>query len=567
MTHWTKEKVYHYMNVVTWYLTHVRVKNPVSVQHHEQLLQLPGGQYSNPQLRQQRELRPQFNSSSPSLTVTPVGSPQLSAQQCLLNAQANMIDSLHNSSLTGSETRNASGLQYGLERSQQCNLSRPHQTSLITSPSGSQIGLEQRTVSPLQHCSMTTVHQNTGSMPKRTMVNALDPTMNSLPSSSIINPFQPNMQQQKHKMAQTQKLKQPIQPQLIEQNRLSLMQKMNEVNEPKVGQAIGVGNRMLQAEQLLLPSTPSQLPAASPQPSHNSSPRVDLKNAFLPFSKAGTPSQSTTSPFIVPSPSTPLTSSSILVDSQKNTSSIYPLPIAEDTKQPQAVPAKQTAIQNQSIATSTPGILSSPLPTDFTSLEGNQQSHAQGQPFKRLLEVVKSISHNALSASVQDIGAVVTLIDRRAGTSPFGESRNGVSQDLAEDIRYQLQSGDDFSLQYATVSEERMNRHISVLALDALSSPFGENNSFEHIRGQVPEMESTATSQIKRSKMEPNIVLLQEIKAINMQLVETVLDVVLDCTKDAAKAGEGTIVRCSYKALGLSEDFKLHCALSQMVGL
>ena len=53
--------------------------------------------------------------------------------------------------------------------------------------------------------------------------------------------------------------------------------------------------------------------------------------------------------------------------------------------------------------------------------------------------------------------------------------------------------------------------------------------------------------------LQPNNELWDEIKYINQWLVETVID--LDSTEDVSttEAGEGTIIRCSYSAVGYKE--------------
>ncbi|KAJ0936773.1 hypothetical protein HanRHA438_Chr03g0134851 [Helianthus annuus] len=64
---------------------------------------------------------------------------------------------------------------------------------------------------------------------------------------------------------------------------------------------------------------------------------------------------------------------------------------------------------------------------EFTSPDGNHgvlpsmgpgKSTVTEQPLERLLKAVKSISPTALSASVSDIGSVVSMIDRIAGSAP-----------------------------------------------------------------------------------------------------------------------------------------------------
>ncbi|KAJ6932279.1 hypothetical protein NC651_007872 [Populus alba x Populus x berolinensis] len=79
-----------------------------------------------------------------------------------------------------------------------------------------------------------------------------------------------------------------------------------------------------------------------------------------------------------------------------------------------------------SLAIGTPGISVSPLLADFTSPDGahggalttvSGKSNVTEQPLEYLIEAVKSPSPKALSASVGDIGSVVSMIDRIAGSA------------------------------------------------------------------------------------------------------------------------------------------------------
>ncbi|KAJ6932248.1 hypothetical protein NC651_007846 [Populus alba x Populus x berolinensis] len=79
-----------------------------------------------------------------------------------------------------------------------------------------------------------------------------------------------------------------------------------------------------------------------------------------------------------------------------------------------------------SLAIGTPGISVSPLLADFTSPDGahggalttvSGKSNVTEQPLEYLIEAVKSLSPKALSASVGDIGSVVSMIDRIAGSA------------------------------------------------------------------------------------------------------------------------------------------------------
>lgn len=69
--------------------------------------------------------------------------------------------------------------------------------------------------------------------------------------------------------------------------------------------------------------------------------------------------------------------------------------------------------------------------------------------------------------------------------------------------------------------------------------------------------------------MQQNRDILGEIRAINLQLIETSLDVDLHLPEDAAGAGVGgggTIIKCSYNALGtLARCLRMQYASSQTV--
>ncbi|XP_073264199.1 mediator of RNA polymerase II transcription subunit 15a isoform X3 [Populus alba] len=92
-----------------------------------------------------------------------------------------------------------------------------------------------------------------------------------------------------------------------------------------------------------------------------------------------------------------------------------------------------------SLAIGTPGISASPLLADFTSPDGahggalttvSGKSNVTGQPLEYLIEAVKSLSPKALSASVGDIGSVVSMIDRIAGSAAGNGSRTAAGEDL-----------------------------------------------------------------------------------------------------------------------------------------
>lgn len=342
LVRYPKDKVCYYFNMIDRYLKFSRSKNFANVQHREQL-HPPGSHSVTSQQHQNRIKEVQFNPLRQGSTCTHLGSPQSFTQQSFPQSQENVINSLQNGSLVGSGIRNAmSTLPNGSPRSKQQYLSsHAQQTNMIASHNnGSQIGLEPRTISPLQHGSVKTIFQNTlnsqqpNSSP-RTSVSALDHTMSTLPSSSAINSFHLINQQLKYQMLQMENMKQPMQQPLIEKNkRQMLMQKKFDLQRHK--------------------------------------PNVQPADHF-PQSLA----------------------SSLPADHEKQSSGISPLSSTENTE-PSKTPVEraehsQATIQHQTLASGTQEISTSPLLIQFSSQESSQQSYEAGQPFKRLVESVCGI--------------------------------------------------------------------------------------------------------------------------------------------------------------------------------
>ncbi|KAL4607349.1 hypothetical protein ACB092_09G167000 [Castanea dentata] len=153
----------------------------------------------------------------------------------------------------------------------------------------------------------------------------------------------------------------------------------------------------------------------------------------------------------------------------------------------------------------------------------NQQTAAPKQPLERLLKAVESVSQKALSASIQEI-------DMIAGTTIDNVSKGSVGGGLAATL---------------------------------LSA--NEICSLKRLADDLSDLDSTARYQIKRPRIESKNELRNEIKCINQQLVETMID--LDSTEDLAstETGEGTVIRCSYSAVALSQNLKLLYASSHML--
>ncbi|KAM7505198.1 hypothetical protein LguiB_004102 [Lonicera macranthoides] len=205
------------------------------------------------------------------------------------------------------------------------------------------------------------------------------------------------------------------------------------------------------------------------------------------------------SPLISPSPSNPSTPPIEPAGPEKNPSGISSLSIVGPEENPETA----------------------------RNMEGSQQSHATEQPIQRLLNAVKSISPAALTASCKDIESVVSMIDE----VPLGGTIF------------------DIQCENSANSEGERRKRTCVMPLD------------DSLRLSCLQFDrSTATSKIKRPKIEASSTLLEEIKDINRNLVETTLEVDSNSADNISRAGVvlGTIVRCSYSGIGFAELFKLH---------
>lgn len=160
------------------------------------------------------------------------------------------------------------------------------------------------------------------------------------------------------------------------------------------GQRSGYHHQQLKSGAQFPISSPQLLQAASPQMPQHPSPQIDQQNLLTSLTKVGTPLQSTSSPFIVPSPSTPMAPSPMAVESEKVNSAVSVLSNAGNIGHQQTAGA---VTPGQSLAIGTPGISASPLLAEFISPDGNHgnasavvsgKSSVTEQPLERLLRVV-----------------------------------------------------------------------------------------------------------------------------------------------------------------------------------
>ncbi|CAI9770438.1 unnamed protein product [Fraxinus pennsylvanica] len=480
----------------------------------------------------------------------------------------------------------------------------PGQGNALNSLQQVAMGSLQNPASGQQQVNMNSISSHSGLSTLQSSHNPLQPTSNILPNQHVkqeqlMFPTQQNKQQFQQR--------QPIQQQYMQRQHLiqqqqqtnqqqsvqfaahqMLQHQMNETNEMKMRQQMGVKSGVLQQHhssgqrssyhQPLKPGTPFStsspqvLQASSPQV--HLSPQIDQQNLLTSHPKTGTPLQSANSPFVVPSPSTSMTPSIIPGESDKMNSVVASLSNAANPGHHQTTGA---SIPAQSLAIGTPGISASPLLAEFTSPDGTHgvvspmvlgNSNVVEQPLERLIKVVKSMSPKALSSSVSDISSVVSMIDRIAGSAPGNGSRAAVGEDLVAMTKCRLQARNFFA-QDGSSGTKRMRRYTSAMPSNVVSSTGSVNDSFYQLNGNESDGESTGASSIKRPRIEANHALEEELQEINERLIDTVVyisDEVVDPTAVAAtaKGGDGTIVKCSFSAVALSPNLKSQYASAQM---
>ncbi|XP_038887416.1 mediator of RNA polymerase II transcription subunit 15a-like [Benincasa hispida] len=610
-----KDKIGHYEKQIVSFLNSNRPRNRIST--------LPPGQHPPSHMQSIQQSQSQ---------MTPLQSPenQINSQLHSANMQGsvapvqqnNMNNMQHNSLPTFSGS------------AAQQNMTIPMQpgSSLESGQGNSLSSLQQVAVGSLQqNPANNSQRANNSSLPSQNGVNSLQPNINSLQSNPNMlqhqhlkqqDPQQMLQSQQQLKQQMQQRLKQQVlqhqqqqqqqqhpqqqQPQLHQQqsqlhqqgkqqlptqmqaHQMSQLNQM-EISELKMRQGLAVKPGMFQhvpttqrsayTHQQMKPGTsfpisPPIFQAASPQVTQNSSPQVDQQSLLSSITKTGTPLQSASSPFVVPSPSTPMAPSPMPGESEKPTSGVSTHTNVGNAGQQTSV----SATQAQSLAIGTPGISASPLLAEFSGTEGacanalptvSGKSSFTEQPLERLIKAVKSMSPKALISSVNGIGSVVSMIDRIAGSAPGNGSRAAVGEDLVAMTKCRLQAR-NFVPHDGPNGTKKMRRHTSAMPLNVVSSAGSINDVFKPLTGaETSDLESTATSSAKRPRVEANHVLLEEIREINQRLIDTVVvisDEVVDPSALAAAAdgSEGTIVKCSFSAVALSPSLKSQYTSAQM---
>ncbi|PKA57940.1 Mediator of RNA polymerase II transcription subunit 15a [Apostasia shenzhenica] len=502
------------------------------------------------------------------------------------------------------------------------NLDRGQLNSLASLQHGTMGSVQQSGLGSLQNSVSAGQQGNINNLSQSSM-NALQPNSSSLQNSSILQQQQHLKQQQQEQMIQSQQLKQQLQQRQMQQQLLQQQQRqqllqsqqplqqqlhqqqkpqqasqlpihqmpqinqMNELNELKARQGSGMksglyqqpypgGQRHNYYHQQLKPgasfpiSSAQNLQATSPQISHHSSPQIDQHNLLPSLTKTGTPLQSTGSPFVVPSPSTPIAPSPIPGDSEKQVSAVTTLPNAGQAAHQQS---GSVLPQAHSLAVATPGISASPLLAEFSSPDINPpnllttKTSASEKPIERLLKAVQSLSHKALGSAISDIGSVVSMVDRIAGSAPGNGSRAAAGEDLVAITKCRLQAR-NFMSQDGGASSKKMKRNTSAMPLNNVSTAGSVNDNFMQFSTLDSfDFESTATSRAKRHKVEVNHALQEEIRGINQWLIDTVVSISdedSDSIVTASEGGDGTIIKCSFSAVSLSPSLKAQFSSKQM---
>lgn len=503
----------------------------------------------------------------------------VSSLSAITSSQQSMAASLQTNSNLDSGLGNApnSMPQVAMPSLQQNPVSAPQQANINSLQSQNGVSMLQPNINPHQSSSNMLQNQHLKQQQEQQQQQILqNQQLKQIQNNRHIQ----QQMLQKHQLLQQQQLKQQQASQISAHQMPQLHQ--NDVND-KMRQGLGLrpgafpqhlSSAQRFAHQQLKPgasfpvSSPQLFQAVSPQINQHS-PQIDHQNLQQSVSKGGTPLQSANSPF-VPSPSTPLAPSPMPGDAEKPAVSSLSN-VANIGNQQSGAP-----VASQSLSIGTPGISPSPL-FECAGPDGthaNSSAVASGKssltelPLDRLLKAVKSISPKALSASVCDIGSVVSMIDRIAGSAPGNGSRATVGEDLVAMTKCRLQVRN--VPQDGSAGTKRMRRHTSAMPLNVAATVGSMNDNFKQFAGsETSELESTATSSIKKARTQVNHALLEEIREINERLIDTVVDVNDEgidpsVSTPPSEGSEGTIVRCSFSAVSLSPNLRSHYTSAQM---
>lgn len=114
---------------------------------------------------------------------------------------------------------------------------------------------------------------------------------------------------------------------------------------------------------------------------------------------------------------------------------------------------------------------------------------------------LRTTQRQSLAAAVSDIGSVVSMIDRIAGSAPGNGSRAAVGEDLVAMTKCRLQAR-NFITHDGSGTSKKMKRDTSAMPLNVLA-PGSVNDSLKQSYSvDTPELQSTATSRVKWQRAE-----------------------------------------------------------------
>lgn len=118
-----------------------------------------------------------------------------------------------------------------------------------------------------------------------------------------------------------------------------------------------------------------------------------------------------------------------------------------------------------------------------------------------ILKVGSSSPNLLLASSANDIGSVISMIDQIAGSAPGNGSRAAVGEDLVSMTKCRMQARNFMSHDGGSATK-KMKRHTIAMPLNVVSSAGSVHDSLKRTSVDTSEFESTATSRIKRAKIE-----------------------------------------------------------------
>ncbi|XP_049390566.1 mediator of RNA polymerase II transcription subunit 15a-like [Solanum stenotomum] len=241
-------------------------------------------------------------------------SQQLMKRQQAMNSlqqlmQQNNFTNLHHDSLSGVST-NSNSQQDMINTIQPgSNLDLGQGNFLSSLQQVSTGSLQQNHVNRRQHVNISSLSPQSGTNPVQANLGSLQQNSNVLQRMSQSQQMLQNQRQMQQLLLPRQPLMKPQQMEM----KTGILRKHHLMQQQSVGQRVGSHHPQMK----LGISSPQLHKALSPQVTQHPSPQIDQQNMLASLSKAGTPLQSSSSPVVIPSPSTPLASSPMTRDSEK----------------------------------------------------------------------------------------------------------------------------------------------------------------------------------------------------------------------------------------------------------